>query len=124
MFEYRRLLSEAWYSHQLYWTLNLITECIAIGLFSEEYLYSPYMLAVAVINVVANLALVVLMCKTEKRTLQNRRPEFDLLNTPTGSKRHLLTDNSSVTTGPFIKVKMKRKIVDQTDFTLRIQTHE
>lgn len=119
MFEYRRLLSEAWYSHQLYWTLNLIIECVAVGLLAEDILQSPYVLTVAVINIVANLALVILMCKTEKRTLQNRRPEFDLLNTPTGSKRHLL-DNSSVATGPFIKVKMKRKIVDQTDFTLRI----
>lgn len=84
------------------------------------------MLVIACINISANLALVVLMCKTEKRTLQNRRPEYDLLQNSPGSKRRLLVDDAyspAAVNGPFIKVKFKRKLVNQTYFTLRITTH-
>ena len=82
------------------------------------------MLSIAAVNISANLCLVVLMCKTEKRTLQKRRPEYDLLmNTPTQG-RAKINDLNAAPNGPYIRVKIKRKLVDQVKFTLRIQTHE
>ena len=91
IFEYRRLLSEAWYSHQLYWVLNLTIECVSVLLLIESYVKSPLMLSIACINIFANLCLVVLMFKTERRTLQNRRPAqgYDVPNS-VEQKRRLL----------------------------------
>jgi len=91
IFEYRRLLSEAWYSHQLYWVLNLTIECVSVLLLIESYVKSPLMLSIACINIFANLCLVVLMFKTERRTLQNRRPAqgYDVPNSVEQKKRLL-----------------------------------
>ena len=50
------------------------------------------MMAIRMVNIVANLSLVVLMLKTERRTLQNRRPEYDMLGTPKGMKRPLMEE--------------------------------
>lgn len=53
----------------MYWVLNLVFECFAFGALINNYLKAPYMLTVVVVNLAANLSLVVLMLKTEKRTL-------------------------------------------------------
>ena len=68
-FEYQRLLSEAWYSNQMFWLLNLIFEVIGFAIQIRYYAIAVYMLVISSINILANLTLVVLMFKTEKRTL-------------------------------------------------------
>jgi hypothetical protein len=42
IYEYKRLLSEAWYANQMYWVLNLIIECLAFGAQIDNYLQAPY----------------------------------------------------------------------------------
>lgn len=46
-------------------------------------------MTVVIVNLAANLSLVILMLKTEKRTLKNRRPEYDLLNNTPQQKRRV-----------------------------------
>ena len=41
----------------------------------NDYAKDPTMMAISIINMTGNLVLIVLMFKTEKRTLENRRPE-------------------------------------------------
>ena len=65
IFEYKRGLSESWYSHKLYWVLNLAIEGVAVLILIKEYLQSPLMISIACINIFANLCLVILMFKTE-----------------------------------------------------------
>lgn len=64
----------------MYWVLNLVFEALIFGIQMDNFSKAPYMLTVAIVNLAANLSLVVLMLKTEKRTLKNRRPELDLMN--------------------------------------------
>jgi membrane protein YdbS with pleckstrin-like domain len=90
IFEYQRLLSEAWYANQMFWVSNFIIQVIAFFIQIDAYIKTPSMMAIRMIGVFANLSLVVLMLKTEKRTLQNRRPEYDMLGTPKGMKRALM----------------------------------
>ena len=73
LFEYQRLLSEAWYANQLFWVLNLIAVCVTIGVLRKEIVNSVFMLCTATFNFAVNTTLVVLMLKTERRTLYNRR---------------------------------------------------
>lgn len=77
-----------------------------------------------IINLAANLSLVILMLKTEKRTLKNRRPEYDLLNNTPQQKRRVAEEQNSGQRGPFIKVKFKRKLINKKFFSLIIKTHD
>jgi len=74
MFEYKRLLSEAWYSNQLFWVMNLTLEILTVAILLDDYTRAPTMMGMACLNISGNLILVILMLKTERRTLQNRRP--------------------------------------------------
>lgn len=82
------------------------------------------MLTVVVVNLAANLSLVILMLKTEKRTLQNRRPQYDLLNNTPQQKRRTVDEQNQGARGPFIRVKFNRKLVNKTFFSLIIKTHD
>jgi hypothetical protein len=73
VFEYQRLLSEAWYANQLFWTLNLMAVIATIVTLRQEILSSVFMICTASINVAMNTLCVVLMLKTERRTIYNRR---------------------------------------------------
>lgn len=121
-FEYRRLLSEVWYANQLFWVLNLLLQTLSLSLLYNEAKDVSYIVAVNGVNITANLILVILMLKTEKRTLQNRRPEYNFLgDTPTQKRRALIEDaSSSSPKGPFFRVKIKRQIQGNAYYTLQI----
>jgi len=81
VFEYQRRLSEEWYANQLFWCLNFIIEVVTFLVLIGDYKKDPTMMAVAIINMTGNLVLIIFMIRTERRTLENRRPETnDLLN--------------------------------------------
>lgn len=81
VYEYRRRLSEEWYANQLFWCLNFLIEVITFLVLISDYKKDPTMMAVAIINMTGNLVLIILMIRTERRTLENRRPETnDYLN--------------------------------------------
>ena len=75
VYEYRRRLSEEWYANQLFWCLNFLIEVITFLVLISDYAEDPTMMAISIINMSGNLTLIVLMIKTERRTLENRRPE-------------------------------------------------
>ena len=126
-FEYRRLLSEVWYANQMFWVLNLILQILSVVLLTQHDSKKnlPYII-VSSFNIAANLILVVLMLKTERRTLKNRRPEYNLLgDTPTKQRRALVDESSGVSNkGPYFRVKFKRQVVDNAYYTLQIATSD
>ena len=111
-FEYKRRLSEEWYANQLFWGLNLLFEIITICVLREAYLNDPVMIALASFNVLGNLCLVVLMFKTERRTIQNMRPEPSenihavLLSSEISARR-----NNVLNEGPYISIKFLDKVI-------------
>ena len=75
VFEYVRRLSEEWYANQLFWCLNFIIEVITFLVLIGSYGKDATMVTLAIFNMLGNLALIVLMVKTERRTMVNLRPE-------------------------------------------------
>lgn len=71
------------------------------------------MVTLAVFNMVGNLILIVLMVKTERRTMVNLRPEASdnlhglLLSTEQPRRRSGAIDND----GPFLRVKFYDKVI-------------
>lgn len=81
VYEYQRRLSEDWYANQLFWCSNFIIEVITFLVLVKDYTKDPTMMTLSIINMIGNLILIILMVKTERRTLENRRPEVsDNLN--------------------------------------------
>ena len=81
VYEYQRRLSEEWYANQLFWCSNFIIEVITFLVLVSDYTKDPTMMTLSIINMTGNLILIILMVKTERRTLENRRPEVsDNLN--------------------------------------------
>ena len=76
VYEYRRRLSEEWYANQLFWCSNFVIELITFLALIKEYAEDPEMMTLSIINMSGNLVLIILMIRTEKRTLENRRPEI------------------------------------------------
>lgn len=65
------------------------------------------------------------MLKTKKRTLQNRRPEFNLMGeSPARLRRPLVDDQSSSNNGAYFRVNFKRKVVNNSEYTLQITTSD
>lgn len=125
IFEYRRLLSEVWYANQMFWVLNLLVQSLSLAFLWTDLSDVSYMLVVASVNIVANFALLILMLKTKKRTLQNRRPEFNLMGeSPARLRRPLVDDQSSSNNGPYFNVNFKRKVVNNSEYTLQITTSD
>jgi len=77
VFEYKRSLSEAWYSNQMFWSLNLLFQIVTVGVCHEFYTNNPFMITSCSFNIALNLMLVVLMLRTERRTVRNKRPHVD-----------------------------------------------
>ena len=75
VFEYRRRLSEEWYANQLFWSLNLLFETITVIVLRKDYMEDPFMFSLAGFNMLGNFLLVILMFRTERRTITNMRPE-------------------------------------------------
>ena len=75
--EYKRGLSEAWYSNQMFWSLNLLFQIVTVGVCHEFYTNNPFMIISCSFNIALNLMLVVLMLRTERRTVRNKRPHVD-----------------------------------------------
>lgn len=73
MFEYDRLLSEAWYANGLFWILNMAAELVIIGILRQDVLHSVFMLVTALFNVTVNAVLIIMMLNTKKRTITNPR---------------------------------------------------
>ena len=70
------------------------------------------MIAVAIINMSGNLILIILMIRTEKRTMQNRRPETnDYLNDLLLSNEIPRRTSSSNIEGPYIRIKFQDKVI-------------
>jgi hypothetical protein len=87
------------------------------------------MITLASLAILGNLLLVVLMFKTEKRTLQNMRPEPSenihavLLSSEVSHKRF-----SWMNDGPYMRVKFLDKVIQGKEgvnlFQFRVTTHE
>lgn len=88
------------------------------------------MLCLNILELSCNLSLIVLMLRTEKRTLDNRRPEASdqlnvlLLSTDPGQRRKSSADRS----GPFIRVRFYDKVIQGREginlFQFRVTTHD
>jgi len=58
-----------------------LIEVIIFFVLIKAYKSDPIMLTLAIFNMAGNLVLIILIIKTEKRTMENRRPEVsDNLN--------------------------------------------
>ncbi len=78
----------------------------------KEYAEDPEMMTLAIINMSGNLVLIILMIRTEKRTLENRRPEISehldgLLLSNEQPRRRM----SNSIQGPFIRAKFYDKVI-------------
>lgn len=60
-----------------------------------------------IVDISSGLLLVILMIKTQKRTLRSKRPEYtrSLLNSSEPVRRTMVEDQNNEETGPFLKVK-------------------
>lgn len=72
-YEYRKRLSEAFYSHKLFWSLNLVTDIIGICVNYDSQ--GSLIKSFSVLEFIANLFLCVMMLMTKKRTRYNPRPD-------------------------------------------------
>jgi len=69
VFEYQRRLSEEWYANQLFWCLNFLLEVITFLVLINDYAKDPTMMVISITNMIGNLILIILMFRTERRTL-------------------------------------------------------
>ena len=74
VYQYRKGLSERWYSHKMFWAFNLFFLLVGIGYSYLQGLSSPYMLAQATIQSVINTFLIVFLVNTKERTKERPRP--------------------------------------------------
>jgi len=73
VFEYDRLLSEAWYANGLFWILNMAAEFVTIVILRQDILHSVFMLVTALFNLTVNFVLIIMMLNTKRRTRTNPR---------------------------------------------------
>lgn len=111
VFEYNRRLSEEWYANQLYWCLNFIFEVVTFIVLISAFSRDPTMMILSIFDMSGNLMLIILMVKTERRTLENRRPEANdqisvLLDSGGAPRRRI-----ALTDGPFINAKFYDKVI-------------
>ena len=66
VYEYKRLLQEAYYSNKMFWVLNLACELITVVVLYEIYFNNLFMLMTALLYTSMNVALIVLMIKSKK----------------------------------------------------------
>lgn len=115
IYEYQRLLSEAWYANQLFWALTLLIELVDFFVLMDDYLSSPLMLVGMFCNLIGLTCLVVMMFFTEKRTLLNMRPQVgtEEVLLPEEGQRSLSKTSSMASNqnGPFIFVRFQEKCI-------------
>jgi len=128
-YEYKKSLSEAIYSHQIFWTLNLIILIIVtslqfetIGLVNEIF---------QVFQIILNFFLCILMVMTKRRTVEKPRPRNHLydsvvepLRNTTSSKNKSASKESQ--RGMEIEIKMGKRFFEQEgvlvfEFCIRIK---
>ena len=111
-YEYRRRLSEEWYANQLFWCLNFLIEVITFLVLVKSYTQDPTMMVVSIINMLGNLILIILMVRTERRTMENRRPEAsDNINVLLLSNDMNRRRSSRSIEGPYIRAKFYDKVI-------------
>jgi len=74
-YEYRKSLSEAYYTHWLYWILMFLQNLVFFYL--NFAFYEWYLKFANILSLFLNGSLCVMMCITKRRTIRNPRP-FDL----------------------------------------------
>jgi hypothetical protein len=78
VYQYRKGLSEQWYSHKMFWILNAAANLGALAYSCANGLYAPLMIADRVIISSLNIALLLLLCNTKQRTLDALRPGIQI----------------------------------------------
>lgn len=115
IYEYQRLLSEAWYANQLFWALTLVIQLVDFFVLLNDYLASPLMLTGMICYLFSLSCLVVMMFFTEKRTLLNMRPQVgtEEVLLPEEGQRSLSKTSSMLSShsGPFIFVRFQEKCI-------------
>ena len=74
IYQYRKGLSETWYSHQAFWVLNFLTQLYLLIYSFENGYYNKLAKVLGVLCCLTNLSLVIFMFKTTKRTIDRPRP--------------------------------------------------
>ena len=93
----------------------------------SDFLRDAFMMTLCIIDMCGNLVLIILMVRTERRTLDNRRPEaYDGLNVLMLSNEPVRRRTASIE-GPFISVKFYDKVIQGQEgvnlFQFRVSTH-
>lgn len=78
VYQYRKGLSEQWYSHKMFWILNAGANIGALAYSCGKGLYAPLMIVDRVIISSLNIALLLLLCNTKQRTLDALRPGIQI----------------------------------------------
>ena len=101
IYQYRKGLSETWYSHQMFWYLNFATQ-LGILIYSWKY-YTSLTRFVCIMQLAINLLLIGLLINTKTRTLERPRPA-DIHMTSSGDLVETLDNGQTRTTsfGNFI----------------------
>lgn len=115
IFEYRRSLSEAFYSNKMFWAMSLLGEILIVAVLNQEYFSNYFMLATAFVNIALMSSLIGLMLKTKDPVRD--APLTDLSERTPPSQTRLLEK------GCFLLVKFQEKattINDQNFFQFRV----
>mmetsp|Transcript_37198 Transcript_37198/g.45435 ORF Transcript_37198/g.45435 Transcript_37198/m.45435 type:complete len:160 (-) Transcript_37198:1967-2446(-) len=129
VYEYQRRLSEEWYANQLFWCLNFVFEVITFLVLVSDYLQDAVMMTLSIINMAGNLVLIILMVKTERRTLDMPRPEpNDNLNILLSNEQYNRRRSALLAEGTaYISVRFQDKFFQGKEgvnlFQFRVNTH-
>mmetsp|Transcript_34813 Transcript_34813/g.45820 ORF Transcript_34813/g.45820 Transcript_34813/m.45820 type:complete len:160 (+) Transcript_34813:469-948(+) len=129
VYEYQRRLSEEWYANQLFWCLNFVFEVITFLVLVSDYLQDAVMMTLSIINMAGNLVLIILMVKTERRTLDMPRPEpNDNLNILLSNEQNNRRRSALLAEGTaYISVRFQDKFFQGKEgvnlFQFRVNTH-
>lgn len=78
IYQYRKGLSETWYSHKAFWYLSSIADLsiFIYGSFVNQYYKSIFIISLYGIRLIINFILVILLLNTQERTLEKPRPDI------------------------------------------------
>jgi hypothetical protein len=141
IYQYRKGLSEKWYSHKLFWVLNFLVYSISLIYGVSVHLMSVYNVITDLLSASLNFLLLVLMFRTKERTLERPRPgiliteegnlyeELENGQTRTTSFAHLypqgmvnigITDGLVLKNEPKINVRIKPRAKDHPSDDFKI----
>ena len=75
VFEYQRLMTEAWYSTKLFWVLNILCQIVTIMVLSGIYFNDTFMLFQGIIGLIFNTSIIVLSFVDDRQTKHNQLDE-------------------------------------------------